>query len=283
MDLPETRLTGATIVTERPASALSGPAGWAAASVVTPVDEILYVAARAPRPGFAKTRLGRVIGDQAAATLYAAFLRDLAARFATAPFPVGWYVTPADAWDDLRPLVTRPGPTLPVLVQGPGDWTDRQRALFAEAAARGERRIVLIASDSPHLGTAVVAEAFSRLNHDDLVLGPVDDGGYYLIGMHHRAGRPRPWDALRGVQMSTGTVLDEIVARARSAGLAVGLVPGTFDVDEAADLERLAPLLATRPDLAATRAALEALGLIGPGGLPLEGPPAAVAASGVAP
>src|SRR5215218_3241526 len=77
--------------------------------------DILYIAARAPRPGFAKSRLGRAIGQRQAVHLYAAFLRDLAARFARAPFTVGWYVTPADAWAELRPLIAPMGRTAPLL------------------------------------------------------------------------------------------------------------------------------------------------------------------------
>jgi hypothetical protein len=218
-------------------------------------DRVLYVAAKAPRAGLVKTRLARAIGDVAAVALYRAFLGDLAARFARAPFPVGWYVAPEDAWDELASLVGRPTPTGPVLFQGAGDWTARQRALFRDAARRGEARTVLVASDSPQLPLDVVAAAFDLLDRHEVVLGPTDDGGYYLIGM-------RGWrDVLAGVRMSTATVLDEILARAASAGLSVGLVEPTFDVDEAADLDALRVAAAERPDLAATRAALDALGL----------------------
>jgi len=218
--------------------------------------DILYIAARAPRPGFAKSRLGRIIGHQRAADLYAAFLQDLAARFARVPFAVGWYVTPEDAWPELRPLLGPVAWSGPAIVQGPGDWTTRQRELFLGAGARGEQRTVLAASDSPHLTVETVAEAFDRLDHDDLVLGPTADGGYYLIGMR------APHEVLAGVRMSTGTVLEEIVARAEALGLATGLLPPTFDVDEAADLDRLIPLALERNDLAWTRAALDHLRLL---------------------
>lgn len=218
------------------------------------MSRVLYVAAKAPRVGLVKTRLARAIGDRAAVALYSAFLGDLASRFARAPFPVGWYVTPEDAWDELAPLVGCRAPSGPVLFQGAGDWTARQCALFRHAARRGEMRTILVASDSPQLPLAVVTEAFELLNRHDVVLGPTDDGGYYLIGM-------RGWhDVLAGVRMSTTTVLGEILARAESAGLSVGLVETTFDVDEAADLDKLRAVVAERPDLARTRAALDAVG-----------------------
>jgi uncharacterized protein len=225
---------------------------------------VLYVAARAPRPGFTKSRLGLAIGHERAAALYAAFVRDLAARLDGAPFAVGWYVTPDDAWPELAPLVPARWERGPVLVQPPGDWTERQRTLFATATARRERRTILIASDSPQLSLDLIVDAFERLDRDDLVLGPTDDGGYYLVGMRTPdapAAAP-PWEALTGVPMSTATVLDEILARAARLGLRVGLLPSTFDVDEAVDLARLIPLALRRADLAATRAALETLGLV---------------------
>ena len=241
----------ASIAVADPRRAATDPAGASAATAT--FGGTLYIAAKAPRPGLAKTRLGRAIGDEAAVRLYRAFLRDLAARFARAPFPVGWYVTPANAWGELAPLVGCARWRGPILAQGEGDWTARQRALLRGAFERGEQRTILVASDSPQLPVEVVAEAFALLDHHNVVLGPTSDGGYYLIGM-------RGWhDVLAGVRMSTGTVLDEILARAAAAGISTGLVGATFDVDEVADLASLRDVAFARADLAATRAALAAL------------------------
>lgn len=217
------------------------------------MSDALYVIARAPRVGFAKTRLGRTIGHERAIVLYRAFLRDLAARFARSPFAPGWYVTPPDAWPEISPLT---GETGRVLLQGDGDLTERQRELFQGAAGRGEERTVLIASDSPHLTVEVVEEAFRRLDRQDLVFGPTYDGGYYLIGMrgYH--------DVLRETPMSVGTELVGLVARSRLFGLSVGLLEPTFDVDVIEDLRHLRALALERPDLRATRDALESLGLL---------------------
>lgn len=192
--------------------------------------------------------------------LYEAFLRDMAKRFAGFPYPVGWYVTPPDAWNELGALVNCDTRAARVLVQGEGDWTERQRQLFRTAHERDERRVVLIASDSPQLEADTVVEAFEALDRHDLVLGPTRDGGYYLIGMHG-------WhDVLRGVLMGTNTVLAEILARAEQSDLSVGQIEMTFDVDEAEDLFDLQRLAESRSDLAATRAALEAIGLLEPVG-----------------
>jgi uncharacterized protein len=217
------------------------------------VSDALWMIARAPRVGFAKTRLGRSIGHEQAIILYRAFLQDLAARFSNSPFAPGWYVTPPDAWPEISPLTGEQGR---VLLQGDGDLTERQRELFLGAADRGEERTVLIASDSPHLAVEVVEEAFLLLDRNDLVFGPTYDGGYYLIGMrgYH--------DVLRETPMSVGTELDDLIARARLLGLSVGLLETTFDVDVVEDLHHLQPLALERPDLHATRGTLDSLGLL---------------------
>jgi uncharacterized protein len=114
-----------------------------------------------------------------------------------------------------------------ILIQPPGDWTERQRALFANARGPNERRTVLIASDSPQLDVDLIGEAFDRLRRDDIVLGPTVDGGYYLIGvrstLHQTAACP--WDVLSDVRMSTGTELDEILTRCDTSGPAVEPAP----------------------------------------------------------
>lgn len=217
------------------------------------MTDVLYVIAKAPRVGFAKTRLGRAIGHERAIVLYRAFLRDLAARFSDAPFGFGWYVTPPDAWTEISAIT---GDTERVLYQEKGDLTERQREFFRVMARRGERA-VLIGSDAPHLSVEIVEEAFRALDHHDLVFLPTHDGGYCLIGMsglHERV--------LEGVKMSTGTELDGIIVHARISGLSVRLLEPTFDVDEAEDLDHLRPLALQRSDLAATREALESLGLL---------------------
>ncbi|HEX4211936.1 MAG TPA: TIGR04282 family arsenosugar biosynthesis glycosyltransferase [Candidatus Dormibacteraeota bacterium] len=215
----------------------------------------LYIAARAPRPGQVKTRLAAGIGDDAAAALYAAFLRDLGARFESAPFRLGWYVTPTDAWSEIRPLVGA-GPATRVRVQPEADWTDRQRHLLRRASEEGERPVVLIASDSPQLGLDQVTEAFAHLHDHDLVLGPTHDGGYSLIGM-------RGWhDVLSGIVMSGRDVADRIRQRARTLRLRLATLAPIFDIDEREDLALLDRYMTPGHDLHATRSAMERLGLV---------------------
>lgn len=219
------------------------------------MTDVLYVIAKAPRVGLAKTRLGATIGHEAAIELYKAFLQDLGARFRDARFGFGWYITPADAWPEISALT---GDTEHLLYQGEGDLTERQRELFREATRRGERA-VLIGSDAPHLEVKKVEEAFRALDNHNLVFLPTHDGGYCLIGL----GGPYD-EVLEGVEMSTGSELDGILIRARRTGLSIKLLEPTFDVDEEEDLRLLRELALAREDLAATREALERFGFLRP-------------------
>lgn len=219
------------------------------------MTDVLYVIAKAPRVGLAKTRLGASIGHEAAIELYKAFLQDLGTRFADAPFGFGWYITPRDAWPEISTLA---GDTERLLYQGEGDLTDRQQELFREATRR-EERAVLIGSDAPHLAVETIEDAFRALDRCDLVFLPTQDGGYCLIGMSG------PYDeVLKGVEMSTGSELDGILSRARLSGLSVKLLEPTFDVDEKDDLHLLRELAMERKDLSATREVLERFGPLGP-------------------
>jgi len=101
---------------------------------------------------------------------------------------------------------------------------------------------------------ASVLAAFDALARHDVVLGPVRDGGYYLIGMRGRH------DVLAGVEMSTGDVCAVVAERALGLGVSLGLVESTFDVDEAADLAPLRAVVCRRDDLPHTAAALAAIG-----------------------
>lgn len=229
-------------------------------------DALLMIAARAPRPGETKTRLGRAIGMERAARLYAAFLTDLAATFTPrATYDLAWTHAPPDV--DFRAVLretTGADPAGATIVPqiADEDWGRRQSALLRWGHEHGYRRTVLIASDSPHLRPDAIDLAFTALERHDVALGRVHDGGYYLIGLrgHH--------ELLEGVPMSTPSAADGVIAAAARLGLSVGEAPATFDVDVADDLDLLRAHLAACDgrDAPATWRALHELALMDPRG-----------------
>ncbi len=119
---------------------------------------------------------------------------------------------------------------------------------FARAFARGAERVAIIGTDSPAVSRATAVEALDALSAADVVLGPAEDGGYYLLALR----RPQP-ELFEGVAWSTSSVLADTVARARKAGLSVRLLSPLRDIDTPEDLRaewpRVRLLLEARPDL----------------------------------
>jgi glycosyltransferase A (GT-A) superfamily protein (DUF2064 family) len=108
---------------------------------------------------------------------------------------------------------------------------------------RGYGRVVIMNSDGPTLPPSCLNAAFEALTGDaDVVLGPCDDGGYYLIGLKRPAPR-----LLREVRMSTPNVTADTLSLAAEEGLTVELLPVWYDVDDAASLGRLVEDLAEAP------------------------------------
>lgn len=225
-------------------------------------DQLLLIAAREPVPGATKTRLGATIGMEEAAQLHRAFLRDLAARFTPAEpaYRLGWAFSPPAC--DFRQVMSRLLGSTAVkgalfVPQEGDDWATRQLNLLRWGYDQGFRKTVLISSDSPHLSRRTIEAAFAALDDADVAIGPVHDGGYYLIGMHE------PHDILTGVPMSTSNVFAAVSACAYALGLRMAELETTFDIDVETDLAPLNALLRDDPAAAPfTRRALQTLGLV---------------------
>ena len=201
-----------------------------AGSDVTP---ILAIVAKAPRAGDVKTRLCPPLSHVEAAALSAAFLEDTVDLVRGCSGARGAFVfTPADR----EPYFAGLAPEfLRVAQQGP-DLGARLQHAFAALFATGATAVIALGADTPTLPIAAIAEALRRLADEqvDVVLGPSDDGGYYLIGL--RCPQPSLFES---IAWSTPAVCAQTMAAASAAGLTVAVLPAWFDVDTAADLERL--------------------------------------------
>ena len=191
------------------------------------------VMAKHPAPGQVKTRLAAVLGEERACALYRAFVLDLAERLARLPYPVTWAYWPPDApFPALLPgRSCRP--------QAGADLGERMASAVQAALAVGRSPVLVLGADVPHVPAEHLAEAAAALaTGADVVLGPADDGGYCLIGLR----RPAP-SLFAGVRWGTSGVLAATLERAATAGLRVVLLAPSFDVDDAADLQRLRTLI----------------------------------------
>lgn len=200
----------------------------------------LIIFAREPVAGRTKTRLCPPLDGATAAALYEGFLRDalhLARQISGVRVTITY--TPESHGD----FFARLAPDVEAQPQHGADLGERMDNALGEPLDNGVAQVVVIGSDSPNLPANYLQMAFSYLDAGaNVVLGPSDDGGYYLIGLRSR--QPR---LLHEVRMSTSTVLADTLVIAKELGLRVALLPGWYDVDTAAELRRLTDDLRDAP------------------------------------
>ena len=188
---------------------------------------IVVVFAKAPVRGTVKTRLAATLGEDAALAVYLRLLRRTVTRLSTGEWVVRLAVTP-----DENARVARLWPEGPERFgQGGGDLGARMLRVLSVATPT--RPIVLVGSDIPGLGAAQVAAAFEALETHDLVFGPAEDGGFYLVGARCP---PKP-TLFDGVGWSSRSTLADVLA---------GLDRAPAFVETLADLDNIASLQAHR-------------------------------------
>jgi hypothetical protein len=206
----------------------------------------VVVFAKPPVPGRTKARLARALGDEEAARLARAFLEDTWATVGA----LGW-ARPilASATADVAAFGLEG--EVEVWPQGEGDLGERLERVLARGLEEAGA-VLLVGGDVPGLPGAHLDAARGALARHDVVLGPAEDGGFYLIG----AAR-LPAGALAGIRWSAADTLDRTEEALARAGLSLARAPAWLDVDEPEDLPRLVRVLADRPDAAPrTRRAL---------------------------
>jgi uncharacterized protein len=197
----------------------------------------LAVMTKAPRAGKVKTRLTPPLTSDEAAELNIRFLRDTACAIATAMTAggakgIGVYtpVGDEDSFEGILPeefqLVAQRGET----------FGERLTCAMEDLFQLGFESVCLIDSDSPTVSPSALAEAVAKLSApgNRVVLGPCDDGGYYLIGLkklHRRLFEEIDWSSER--------VFAQTKLRAAEIGVGVHELSRGFDVDDRASLRRL--------------------------------------------
>jgi rSAM/selenodomain-associated transferase 1 len=198
------------------------------------------VIARAPSHG-GKTRLAGDVPEDRLHDLRVAMLADtLAVVRGLADCDPVIFFTPSNAAPEVAALA---GPKMTAVAQGDGDLGARMHAAIEHLLiGRGSSAAILVGTDIPLLTTADLSDARDAMFGSDVVIGPANDGGYYLIGMKHVQR-----DLFRGMSWGSGIVLDESLRTAERLGLRVQILRALYDVDTPADLRRLSADLDRAP------------------------------------
>lgn len=203
------------------------------------------VMTKVPEPGKVKTRLSPPLTPEEAAEINSCFLRDICESLAEAcqqtnARGVGIY-TPSgaeSAYQDILP------PGFFLLPQRGNAFGDRLVFAAQDLFSAGFSAVCLINSDSPTVPGASFSEAARELATpgERIVLGPSDDGGYYLIGLKHLRRR-----LFEEIDWSTDRVLAQTIERANEQGVPVHQLPSGYDVDDDGTLQRLCSELLGSP------------------------------------
>jgi uncharacterized protein len=190
---------------------------------------VVAVLTRAPSRG-GKSRLFAALGRIPDPALLSALLLDTLDGVSLPGARRIVFVDPADACDDVRALVPS---DLRVMPQPQGSLGERMRATMTQLFdGEGASIVVLVGSDLPDIRPSLIEDAIAILQSDPkaLVLGPAQDGGYYLIAA---TTTPNVFD---GIEWSSPRVLDQTRAAATTNGLRVHLLEPLRDVDTREDL-----------------------------------------------
>lgn len=200
------------------------------------MKKILVIMAKEPEAGKVKTRLCPPLTQEQAAELYKCFLVDkitagICLTEDMKEISLALAVDPPTGKSFLKDLV----PAWTHLVAQKGrDLGERQRDLFDHFFKRGFGQVVITDSDSPTLPLEYLKRPFELLESTDMVLGPSQDGGYYLVGLNN----PQP-GLFSKISWSTDLVLEQTMARAKKRNLEIKSLPPWYDVDTPQDLEKL--------------------------------------------
>jgi len=182
---------------------------------------------KAPVSGKVKTRLHTTFSPDQATQIYTVMAACVIERTLRL-FPHTWVA----ADDPYHPFFRQFDAT--VLPQGEGGLGLRMSRLAERAVAYGARGVLLLGTDSPHMSAARLHCALRLLRQYDVILGPVEDGGYDLLAM-----RGYTKGVFRDIAWGTSTVLNESVNRISKLGLSCRCLSTGFDVDVPEDLARL--------------------------------------------
>ena len=241
--------------------------------------QVLVLMAKHWRPGLVKTRLAATIGHERAAELHRCFTTRLCHRLAGCGDRRIVAFAPDDCHDAFREQID---PAWELFPQGSGDLGERMwrvcRAVLAGDSptwptppSRSRVDLLLIGADLPTLDPTTIEQAFSSLERHDLVLGPAEDGGYYLLGMRQPGLRQKTESPpnlackrlFEGIPWGTPKVFEATLRVAEELGLRTARLPRREDIDEWPDLRRLAVALeaaTTTADIELREGLLDVLG-----------------------
>jgi uncharacterized protein len=200
---------------------------YTAETADTDEKNLLLIFVKNPEPGKVKTRLAASIGEIKAMAVYKLLLQhthDITSKLNTTK--AVWYsdfIDNDDLWEDNIYLKYK---------QKGNDLGERMKNAFLQGFKGGFNNIVIIGSDCYQLTTSILITAFEFLNNHQVVIGPTEDGGYYLLGMKQLHA-----DLFHNKKWSTSLIFKSTFENIKALNLKFAVLETLIDVDEEKDLQ----------------------------------------------
>ena len=188
----------------------------------------LLIFIKNPELGKAKTRLAQSVGDERALQIYQALLGHTRSIAQQVPAQRMLFYSSFIDGEDQWPLTH-----FDKYLQASGDLGTRMTMAFEQAFEQGGGPVLIIGSDCAQLTADIIQQGITSLAENDFVIGPAEDGGYYLIGMQHF--RPEVFQA---IEWSTEQVFAQTQAIIEQHGWSLALLPTLSDIDYEEDWEK---------------------------------------------
>lgn len=187
--------------------------------------KLLIIFVKNPILGKVKTRLAATLGHEKALEIYQVLLQR------TFNVTITLSVNKAVYYSDYIQEDIWSPPFYDKYVQSGNGLGDRMHHAFNQGFEGGFEQVCIIGSDCYELTEEIIQQAFEKLDSTDVVIGPAEDGGYYLLGM-----KALHTSFFQGKNWSTNSVLSDTLNNIKDSGLTVALLPELTDVDDEKDL-----------------------------------------------
>jgi hypothetical protein len=192
----------------------------------------LIIFAKTPTPNFAKTRLISLFTAEQAAEFYSNCVKDITNTMIAGTSFETWFGVAPEKYEPIRfPIDLN---KYSHFFQTGKDLGERMKNAFNLLFESSFQKVAIIGSDFPHISFELIEEAFAKLDDSDCVLGPTEDGGYYLIAIK------KTYNVLfQRIDWSTSKVYEQTKSQAKKYGITIDNLDIHYDVDTIIELKKL--------------------------------------------
>jgi rSAM/selenodomain-associated transferase 1 len=188
----------------------------------------LIIIAKSPQKGSVKTRLTGHMSDKKILSLYTQLLENTIEKLKEVSGTDTFIAYPPES---SKTYFLQFGLTLIPLTTN--DLGSNMCHAFMEVFHKGYKKAALVGADIPELSASIVLRAFDELSEKDIVFGPAEDGGYYLVGMKKMIRA-----VFEDIPWSTDQTLKRSIEQATRFGYSTGLTHTLHDIDTIEDVKQ---------------------------------------------